>query len=95
MAPVPGGILFITLNLADGDEAEPIADQIVREIRGVSRKYPCGLPFVVGPSRIVIESGEEAMDERATAKLAEEIRGLMRRLSDDYRIKDFRVSTEG
>ena len=94
MAPVPGGILFVTFSLGSGDDDRRVADQIAREIGSVSRRHPCGLPFATGPSSIVIEAGEKPIDDDVARKLAEEVRELMRRLSDEYGITDVRVTTE-
>ena len=93
MAPVPGGILFIAFSSTKGDD-RTLADRIAREVSGVSRRYPCGLPFATGPSTIVIEAGDEPIDDDVVRKLADELRTLMQRLSDEYGIKEFRVTTE-
>lgn len=94
MAPVPGWTLFITFSLTKGGDDKGIADRLAREVAGVSRRYPCGLPFAVGPSRIVIKSGEEPIDDDVLRKLAEDVRELLRGLGDEYGITDVRVTTE-
>ena len=94
MAPVPGGILFITFHSSRRDDDTRLAEEIAREVSGVSRRYPCGLPFATGPSTIVIEAGEEPVDDDVVRKLADEVRELMHRLSDGYGIRDIRVATE-
>ena len=94
MAPVPGGILFVTFSSSRRDDDTRLAEEIAREVSGVSRRYPCGLPFATGPSTIVIEAGKEPVDADVVRKLAEEVRELMQRLSDEYGLTDFRVTAE-
>lgn len=94
MAPVPGGILFITFSVRRDDDAGSVAKRVAREVGGVSRRYPCGLPFAVGPSRVVIEADDRPIDDDVVRKLAHEVRELLRRVGDELGIADVRVSTD-
>ncbi len=94
MVPVPGGILFITFSVRRDDDALSVAKQVAREVGGVSRRYPCGLPFAVGPSRVVIEADDRPIDDDVVQKLAHEVRELLRRVGDELGIADVRVWTD-